>query len=300
VFTIEAPRAAASPYAAPAQAAPSAPEMSTGDIRVGEGISRGFSVLHSNIGVFILIALCFIGISIGISIASQIPCLGILIALANGFLLQPALTCGFYRACLKQHDGLQAEVGDLFAEFTQWVDILLVSLLRTAIAMVVCLPGLVLLGISLAPVLVAAFQNQQPPTPNIPLLVTGIVVMVVCSVFAALAMMFMYPALVDRRAGCIDAMKTSWQLMTSNPIGAIGSVLLAGLFGLLGVLACCVGILYAMPAIQCMFAAIYRTATPVRAWTAMPAYAAAGWPYPGPPTQPPPASPPNPIPPPPS
>jgi hypothetical protein len=253
-------------------------DVTPGAIRVGEGISRGFSVLHANLGAFVLIGLCFIGISIALGIAAQIPCLGILVALANGFLVQPALTCGFYRACVKQHDGAQAEVGDLFAEFTQWVDILLLSLIRAAIAIVVCLPGLILLGISMIPVVVAAVQNEQPPPPNLPVLFAGIVVILLCSILAALALMFTYPALVDRRRGCIDAIKTSWQLMSSNPIGAVGAVLLAGVLGVFGALACCVGILYTIPAIHCMFAAIYRTATPVRPWIRQFSAAPPPWP----------------------
>jgi hypothetical protein len=287
IFTIEMPRGPAaapfaptSPYSPPAQAAATMPDAPAGAIRVGEGISRGFAILHSNLGAFILITLCLMGISFGIGIAGQIPCIGLLIALVNGFLVQPALTCGFYRACLKQHDGGQAEVGDLFGEFNQWVDILLVSLIRAVIAIVVCLPGLIVLGIALAPVIVATIQQQQPPTPNIPIVVVGVILMLMCSVIAALGLVFTYPALVDRRRGCVDALKTSWQLMTSNPVGAVGAVLLAGVFGMLGFLACCVGLLYAIPAIQCMFASIYRTAVAgqPRSWAPPGAAVAAAWP----------------------
>jgi hypothetical protein len=276
VFVIEQPRAQASPYLPPAQAADAVQDLSPsaditpGVIRVGEGISGGFSVLHANLGVFVLIALCFIGISIGMSVVGQIPCLGLLVMLANTFLIQPTLTCGFYRACLKQHDGAQAEVGDLFGEFAQWVDILLLTLLSTGIFIFVCLPGLILLGIAFLPIIIASIQNQPVPSPNVPLSVAAIVVMAVCLIVLALGLMFVYPALVDRRRGCLDAIKTSWQLVSSNPIGALGAVLLAGLFSILGTLACCVGLLYAMPAIYCMFAAIYRTATPMRSWTARP------------------------------
>ena len=259
VFTIEMAGEVASPVPAPAALWP---EVTPGVILVSNGISRGFSVLHSNLWTFVLIALCFIGISFAIGLLGQIPCLGLLLAVANGLLLQPALTCGFYRASLKQHDGIQADVGDLFAEFNQWVDILLLSLAFFGLAMLVAIPGLIVGGIGLLPMLLAAIRNQPPPQPNVPILVAGGMLLVLSLIIVSLGLMFAYPALVDRRRGVGDAMRTSWQLMTSNPMGAIGGVLFAGLINLLGILACCVGVLYTMPAIYCIFGAIYRTGMP--------------------------------------
>lgn len=297
VFTIQMSQAftaPATPYQPPqSQAAPEWSDVTPGVIRVGEGISRGFSVLHSNLGVFILIALCFMGIAFGVAIAGQIPCLGAIVTLGNALLLQPALTCGFYRACLKQHDGVPAEVGDLFGEFSQWVDILLLALATLGISLLVMLPGLIVLGIGFIPIIVAAVQNQPVPTPNIPILVAGGVLLVICSVVVSMALMFTYPALADRRKGVGDAIQTSWRLMSSNPLGAFGAMMLGSLIAIGGVLACCVGLLYAVPAIQCMIAAIYRTAVPPHAWPQAVTMA------PPPPTwQPPPAGPAVPLPPP--
>lgn len=270
VFTIEPPRTFAAPPPAaqfmPAAAAPVWADVPLGVIRVGDGLARGFSVLHSNLGVFVLIALCFLGITFAVAIAGQIPCLGFLVAIANAIFLQPALTCGFYRACLKQHDGTEATVGDLFAEFSQWTDILLLALATIGISIAACMPGLILVGAAVVPLIVAGAQNQPVPEPSLPVLIAGMVLFFVSALLVSMALMFAYPALVDRRKGAADALKTSWRLMTSNPLGTFGAMLLAALMGFLGVLACCVGILYAQPAIQCMFAAIYRTATPPRAW----------------------------------
>ena len=298
VFTIQMPQAAApiaTPYQPPQlQAAPAWSDVTPGVIRVGEGISRGFSVLHSNLGVFILIALCFFGIVIGLEILGCLPCIGSIISLANFILVVPVLTCGFYRACLKQHDGAPAEVADLFAEFSHWVDILLLSLATIAIGVLVCLPGLIIFGIGFAPTLQGLIQSQQPPPPpNIPIFIAGFVILLICSIATQLALMFTFPALVDRRRGVGDALKTSWQLMTSNPFGALGAALLSGLIAFLGELACCVGLLYALPAVMCMFGAIYRTAMPPHTWPQAPAA------YAPPPTwQPPPAGPASPLPPP--
>jgi hypothetical protein len=270
VFTIQMPQAfapPATPYQPPqSQAAPEWSDVTPGVIRVGEGISRGFTVLHSNLGVFILIALCFMGIQFGVGIAGQIPCLGAIISLANTFLLQPVLICGFYRACLKQHDGTTAEVGDLFAEFSQWVDILLLALAVVGISLLVMLPGLIVFGIGFIPLIVASMQNQPQPQVNVPILVAGGVLLFICIIAVNLALMFTYPTLVDRRKGVGDALRMSWRLMSSNPLGAFGAMMLGGLIGIGGVLACCVGLLYAVPAVQCMFAAIYRTAIPPHAW----------------------------------
>jgi hypothetical protein len=258
VFPIQTPQSAqAQPVinSPRIQPRPGDPDVQLGAIRVAAGIAEGFNLLHANLGNFILMSLCFLGIVILVSVFSAIPCVGFLIAISAGLVIYPGLMAGFYRACLKQHDGGQAEVGDLFAEFDQWLEYILLFLIQIVIAFAVWIPGSVLILLSLIP---TAQGNQ----PVIPLLILGIVVLILCMILSALALVFVLPALVDRRRGIGDAISTSWRLMISNPIGLLGAVLLASLMGMLGTLLCCVGTIYTIPATFCMVAAIYRTSVP--------------------------------------
>lgn len=294
VFTVDMPRAAVSAMAPPPiqyagyTGTPMWSDVTPGVIRLGDGLSRTFTLLHSNLGTFVLITLCLIGISWAIGIITIVPCIGAFLSLASFFVVQPVLTCGFYRACLKQHDGAQAEVADLFGEFSLWIDCLLLVLVESVIIILALVPGGLIILMSFIPII---FQGKEQP--NVPVLVAGAIILFICLIGAGLAFLFALPALVDRRKGFWDAIQTSWGLMTSNPIGSLGAALLAFLFSLAGTLACCVGVIYAMPAIQCLFASIYRTAMPPRAWLQPPSPAA--WPIqpagpasvlPGPPAPP--------------
>jgi len=279
VFMIEIPRAALSAPVTTLSAPPATdPYATPGVIRAGEGISRGFAVLHSNVGTFVLMMVCLAGLGLGLGLVGIIPCIGIFVSLATAFVVGPALNAGFYRACLKQHDGGQADVSDLFAEFSLWVDFVLLLLVQIAIGIVICIPGLILLLISLVPLM----QGQKEP--NIPVLAVAVLVTILCGLVWRLSLIFVMPALVDRRRGFWDAIQTSWGLMISNPFGSLGAVLMAGLLGFLGMLMCCVGWVYTGPAIFCMFASIYRTGVPFRAQPPAPmAGSPAAWPQQPPP-----------------
>jgi hypothetical protein len=257
VFTIQKP-AVAQPVTAPPRPVFSLPQadVAPGVIRVADGIGRGFDILHANLGNFILMGLTLLGLMLLVHFFSCInPCFGVFISIAGALVIYPALMAGFYRACLKQCDGGQAEVGDLFAEFDQWLDYILLFLVQMLIAFTVWIPGAVVIGLSLIP-------TAQGNRPIVPLLILGILILVVCVVASGLGLVFVLPALVDRRRGIGDAISTSWRLMLSNPIGLLGAVLLAGLLGTFGGLLCGIGLIYTIPATFCMFSAIYRTEMP--------------------------------------
>jgi hypothetical protein len=301
VFAIQPPSAIpapSTPYQPPlSQPGPTPSDATPGLIRVAEGISRGFSILHSNFGVFVLITLCLVGVIIGVQILGQIPCVGILIALAFAFVGQPALECGFYRACLRQLDGEQAEVGDLFAEWGQWADYLLLVLVQAGIGCGVLIPGGVLTFMGFIPLM------QNKPEPNYQMLGLGMLCMFVSMAVIGFVFMFTLVSLVDRRRGFWDAIQTSWGLVTTNLIGALGAALFKFFVSLLpgamitgsivgvafmmirqqvngGLMAACgfsfcFGLLlslYLAPAMHCVFASIYRTASAPRTWTRVPTF----------------------------
>lgn len=266
VFTIE------QPYAAPRAMSPSEPihwsgaatAVTPGMIRFGDGMSNGFAVLHANLGTFVLITLVWGVLAFVIAILGNIPILGIVVALTNAFVIGPALQGGIYRAVLGQHDGHPAEVGQLFSQFSNWVDFLLLSLVQVAISLAAMIIPIVVLLIGGIPLLIAAINNQnfQPENWQIGLLVFGVALFIPVAIFLGMAFLWSIPALVDRRRGFWDAVQTSWSLTKGNPVGTFATMFVGGLITLVGVLLCCVGGLYSVPAMMCMVGATYRTAVP--------------------------------------
>jgi hypothetical protein len=80
--------------------------------------------------------------------------------------------------------------------------------------------------------------------------------------------------------------------MKANPLGTFGTGFVGGLIGMLGVLACCVGLIYTIPAYFCIVAATYRTGMPGQFVAAAPlapvavSPAAPQWPTASPPESP--------------
>lgn len=87
--------------------------------------------------------------------------------------------------------------------------------------------------------------------------VFGLLLLIVPGIFLALAWSMTVPVLVDRQLGPIEAMKESWQLTTGHK----GNIFLFGLLmlglAILGLLACCVGVLVVGPIGQIAWVYIY-------------------------------------------
>jgi uncharacterized membrane protein len=55
------------------------------------------------------------------------------------------------------------------------------------------------------------------------------------------------PLIIDKRMNFGTAMKTSWKMVTKHWWQAFGLFVLAGLISGIGVLACCIGVLFTAP-----------------------------------------------------
>ena len=89
----------------------------------------------------------------------------------------------------------------------------------------------------------------------------GMLLCIVPGVILALGTMFYAQLVIDRNMGAIDAIKTSWSLTTGHK----GQICIFGLLALgvilLGYIACCVGVLVAMPIVMSGAAYIYLKLT---------------------------------------
>lgn len=239
-----------------------APPTTPGVMRIGDGLSHGFQVLHSNVGTFLLVGLVFCAIQFGLGIlqtAMQIvPPLWILCVLVSIVFPGPQLAAGLCHASFRQHDGANAEVGDLFAEFKNWGEIALLALVEFLITLAVILVPTVIMIVMLVG---AMHGGRREPDPGVLLVFLGILLIVVLiGIAISLAFFWAYPALIDRRGGFWDAIKTSVVLTKDN----LGATLVTGLMWVLlavaGVFTCFIGFIYFVPAMYCLLIGMYRTA----------------------------------------
>ena len=74
--------------------------------------------------------------------------------------------------------------------------------------------------------------------------------------------LFAYPLIVDRKLSGWEAIKTSYRAATKNLGGVLGLIFLNAGLGILGVLACYVGVFFVMPVTFASYAAAYRQVFP--------------------------------------
>ncbi|MBI4705907.1 MAG: hypothetical protein HY744_32850 [Deltaproteobacteria bacterium] len=75
----------------------------------------------------------------------------------------------------------------------------------------------------------------------------GLLLLIVPGIILALGLSLTVPIVVDRNLHAVDAMKESWRLTTGHKVGIFVFGLLMAALMLLGLLACCVGVLVVAP-----------------------------------------------------
>lgn len=166
---------------------------------------------------------------------------------------------GMYHMALLQLKGEPISVGDLFEVgrfFPRLAGAAILKLLASlAGALLLLIPAGILVVVAVLPSL---RQGGQPaPLPLVLALVSGLLAVIPALVISAL-LMFTYPLIVHGRLGVIEAMGRSWSALKGQFIMASLFQFVAYLVAGLGVLACCVGVLFTMPLYPLAVAVLYR------------------------------------------
>jgi len=195
-------------------------------------------------------------------------------------LILPPLAAGMFYVVARRIDGHPAEVGDLFKGFQDRFGESVVGFLPVAGASLVF--GVLLVFVILAAVfagigLAAAAEHEEELAVLLVVLDAAVallalaVILVIVKLFA-LFFMFLFPAVWDHPESGWAAAKASVRLVREHFWSVIGLVLLFWLLGdvaaLVGLLACCIGVLFTGP-----FVAIWQIATVTylyRSWTGRP------------------------------
>jgi hypothetical protein len=215
-------------------------------IELGSCFVRSWNLYKSEFGLIFFTTLV---ITIAAGAASGFPYIGPVI----GMLLNGVLYGGLYFFYLKLIRGQKAELPDAFEGFKTSLGPLILAGLVTnvlivAAFMIAALPSL----FTVVPVLIRYAENPEM-APDILLTALGIgsVLNLVFCILVVLALyllwIFAFPLIMDRRMDFWPAMEASRKTVMAN-LGTMTGLLLVGiLLGLIGVLACCIGIFFTLP-----------------------------------------------------
>lgn len=151
-----------------------------------------------------------------------------------------------------------------FRGWGAWGKSILVSFLVTLFTMLAILPGAIPLGIGL--ILAISDSARGNPGPmtivGVILLAVGGLVVIAISLFVTARLLLAPMRSLDPKLPAVsafEAVRLSWSATRGNTLPIVGMLLLAGVVFILGMLACCVGIvLFSMPLWLSWIAHTYR------------------------------------------
>ncbi|MFT5168630.1 MAG: putative membrane protein [Saprospiraceae bacterium] len=229
---------------------------------VGRYISEGFDIVKKDLGLFIgytLVAILIIGMAsttAGIlkflrpeSMAFQF--IGQLTSQIVTQLIAPPLMAGFLIAAHKLHKNEILDFGDFFKGFDYYKQLVIQGLIIMGITFALFFP------IILEFIIMVGFDINELANLGVTQFaiigLTGLVLFIVY-VYILVSYLFAPAFIVFGQMEAWEALEASRKIVSQNFFPVLGFTLVLGLLIIAGYLACCVGVLFALPAIQ---AAVY-------------------------------------------
>ena len=171
------------------------------------------------------------------------------------------LMAGLYLVYLKIIRGQEAGAGDVFAGFQKAFGQLYLGALVVGLIVGACLvPFQYLLQLKVGPVLEQLQQVQtHHPTPAdlqnmlhdlMHAYAGALPVLLICLIpmtYLTVSWQFTLPLIIDKQMNFWPAMKTSFKMVNKHWWQLFGLIIIVGLFNVVGLLACCVGMLFTVP-----------------------------------------------------
>jgi hypothetical protein len=230
-----------------------------GNIRFDECLSKAWECFQRNWGICIVGTLILFAISAVVQIPMQFAQtmlerfmghgsstqiwmmigMGVVFlffyALATG--VSTILSAGFMYFFIESLRTGKSNIDNLFAGFRQssWVQILLAML-------VWILAVFVIMAVLVTP---AVFLTASMKS-SVPVIVAAVLAMIPL-VYLAVPLGFVFPLIVDKKLGFWQAITTAVKTVHRQWFPTLGLMILVGLIGMAGMLACCIGMLATMP-----------------------------------------------------
>jgi len=185
----------------------------------------------------------FVGLSaVAMIVGSAIP---------FGILAGP-MFCGLYLVYFRKRRGLPIEFGTLFKGFDYFGQSVVAALLHYIPIVVIVVFCYILMYVGMFATMFAASQAGEDAAPFAMLsfllvVLVFYVVVLLLVILISIGFMFAYPLIVDRGLPGMEAVKLSFRAAFANFGRLLALSLLGGLFSVVGVMLCYVGILLILP-----------------------------------------------------
>jgi uncharacterized membrane protein len=225
------------------------PTFERGVIRPVQCFKDGWQLIKNDYWLFLGITV------VAVLIASAVP-LGILAG---------PMMCGLYYCLFRRARGKEVRFEMLFRGFDYFVQSLIATLIQIVPLLVIFVPAY----IAFMAVVFSTMPTQPGAKPDpdaagtiMVAYVAFILLIIVVSLVFAFLFFFTYPLIVDRKLTGVQAVMTSMRAARANLGGVVGVILLNFLLGLVGYLACCIGVFFVMPLHFAAIAVAYRAVFP--------------------------------------
>jgi uncharacterized membrane protein len=214
------------------------------NLEIGGCISRGWELLKNNFGTVFGGGAVYLLIQIAISALGNIPIVGPLISLANIVFVAGPMLGGVYYFLLKNIRHQPVEIGDIFAGFhiCYW-QLVLGYLVMTFIAVLLAIPGGVIMAISIVPMA----RNQAVDATHIAMAAVGFLVLLIPLIYVGVSWLFALPLIIDKQMNFWAAMTKSRQMVSEHWWTVFGFLMVCGLVNCAGIIVCCLGLFVTIP-----------------------------------------------------
>ena len=226
-------------------------QFRTGVIKPVECLKEGWALIKDQYWLFL--GIVFVGIFIG----GAVPLV----------LIGPMMV-GIYMCFFRRMRGEPVEFGNLFKGFDYFAQSLIAALIQMIPMVVIMVPFYIIMFVLMMTSMPRGGGRMDPDESSRFLFtffgfeLVFVVVIVAVAVVVNIFFMFAFPLIADRGLSGLDAVKLSIKAGKANFGGILSLLLLNVAVGILGVLACYVGVFFIMPISLASYAVAYRRVFP--------------------------------------
>lgn len=232
------------------------------DVDIGDSISKGWATFKANAGILIGASVLIYVAVAGSSFALTMLRIMYLPLVVN-FLLAPPLRAGLWLVYVKAIRGGQGSLNDAFSGFSSryWQTVLVAAIPAVlalgvtfiwTLFLIMTMPGHIAPRSSPLPYPASVPESAMFPL-SILLIIGGVAL---C--FISTCWLFALPLVIDKGLQFWSALELSRRVVMKHWWGTFGLVLLAGIIGISGIFALCVGVLVTGPLAFAMLATHYE------------------------------------------
>ncbi len=224
-------------------------QFRTGVIKPVECVKEGWALIKDQYWLFLGIVL------VGVLVGSAVP-----------LVLIGSMMVGIYMCFFRRMRGEPVDFGLLFKGFDYFAQSLIAALIQMIPMVIIMVPAYIIM---FALMITSMPRGQMDPDASTRFVFTFlgfelvfVAVILVVGIAVNIFFMFAFPLIADRGLSGLEAIKLSIKAGKANFGGILSLLLLNFAIGLLGVLACYIGVFFIMPISLASYAVAYRRVFP--------------------------------------